>query len=128
MDLRVQLSSCVPSTNLETAGAEVLAADLVRYRDHPSVIGLAEFMNYPGIFDHDDVVLDKLVAFQGAHIDGHAPLVTGYELNAYGACGIHNCHETTNAAEAEEKLEEGLPGADPRRQRVQGCQRAGPRC
>ena len=108
MDLRVQLSSCVPSTNLETAGAEVLAADLVRYRGHPAVIGLAEFMNYPGIFDHDDVVLDKLVAFQGAHIDGHVPLVTGYELNAYGACGIHNCHETTNAAEAAEKLKKGF--------------------
>ena len=108
MDLRVQLSSCVPSTNLETAGAEVLAADLVRYRDHQAVIGLAEFMNYPGIFDHDDVVLDKLVAFQGAHIDGHVPLVTGYELNAYGACGIHNCHETTNAAEAAEKLKKGF--------------------
>lgn len=108
MDLRVQLSSCVPSTGLETSGATVTAADLVRYRDHPAVIGLAEFMSYPGIFDHEDDVLDKLVAFDGEHIDGHAPLLSGYELNAYAACGIRNCHESTNLDEAREKLKKGL--------------------
>ncbi|MFQ5784148.1 MAG: adenine deaminase [Alphaproteobacteria bacterium] len=108
MDLRVQLSSCVPSTRLETSGARLEAADLVRYRDHEAVIGLAEMMNFPGIFAHDDGVLDKLVAFDGAHIDGHAPLVSGCELNAYAACGIRNCHESTSAPEAREKLVKGL--------------------
>ncbi|MEZ4382264.1 MAG: adenine deaminase [Nannocystaceae bacterium] len=108
LDLRVQLSSCVPATHLETSGARLGAAELVRHRDHPQVIGLAEFMNFPGIFAKDDAVLDKLVAFEGAHIDGHAPLVRGYELNAYAACGIRNCHESTSLDEAREKLRKGI--------------------
>ena len=108
IDLRVQLSSCVPSSHLETSGARLTAADLVPHRDHPKVIGLAEFMNFPGVFMKDDEVLDKLVAFSDRHIDGHAPLVGGRELNAYLACGIKNCHETTSAPEAMEKLRKGM--------------------
>ncbi len=108
LDLRVQLSSCVPATHLETSGARLDAATLVRHRDHPQVIGLAEFMNFPGIFHKDEAVLDKLVAFEGDHIDGHAPLVRGYELNAYASCGIRNCHESTGLEEAREKLRKGL--------------------
>lgn len=108
MDLRVQLSSCVPATHLETAGGRLTAADLVPYRHHAKVIGLAEFMNGPGIFHKVPEVLDKIEAFWGAHIDGHAPLMHGYELNAYLACGIRNCHETTSEAEAWEKLRKGM--------------------
>ncbi len=108
LDLRVQLSSCVPATALETAGARLDAADLLRHRDHPKVIGLAEFMNFPGVLAKDEGVLDKLAAFQDGHIDGHAPLLRGRGLNAYLACGIRNCHETTSAEEAEEKLRKGM--------------------
>ena len=108
MDLRVQLSSCVPATELETSGARLEAADLVRHRDHPQVIGLAEFMNFPGVLHKDPGVLDKLAAFQGGHIDGHSPLVSGYDLNAYLSCGIKNCHETTGVEEAREKLRKGM--------------------
>jgi adenine deaminase len=108
LDLRVQLSSCVPSTHLETSGATLLAADLARYRDHPKVIGLAELMNFPGLLAKDPIVLDKLVAFAGRHIDGHCPLLRGRELNAYAACGVRNCHETVSADEAAEKLRKGM--------------------
>jgi adenine deaminase len=108
MDLRVQLSSCVPATHLETSGARLTAADLVPLRGHPKVIGLAEMMNFPGVLHHDDEVLDKLVAFADGHVDGHAPLVTGRDLNAYAACGIRNCHESTRLEEAREKLSKGL--------------------
>jgi adenine deaminase len=108
MDLRVQLSSCVPATALETSGARLSAADLVRYRDHPKVIGLAEFMNVPGVLNKDPECLDKLVAFADQHIDGHAPLVSGRSLNAYLACGVRNCHETTNPEEGREKLSKGM--------------------
>ena len=104
LDLFVQLSSCVPATELETSGARLEAPDLIRHMDHPRVLGLAEFMNFPGVFHKVDGVLDKLAAFDGRHIDGHAPLVSGKELNAYLSCGIRNCHETTSAAEAMEKL------------------------
>lgn len=108
MDLRVQLSSCVPATGIETSGARLGVEALAARINHPQVIGLAEFMNYPGIFHHDSEVLAKLVAFEGWHIDGHAPLVRGRELNAYLSCGIRNCHETTSAAEAWEKLRKGM--------------------
>ncbi len=108
LDLRVQLSSCVPATELETSGARLEAEDLVRHKDHPKVLGLAEFMNFPGVFHKVDGVLDKLAAFDGRHIDGHAPLLSGRELNAYLSCGIRNCHETTSAPEAMEKLRKGM--------------------
>jgi len=108
MDLRVQLSSCVPATHLETAGARIEAADLAPYRDDAKVIGLAEFMNFPGVLHRDPQVLEKLALFSGRHIDGHAPLVRGRDLNGYLAAGIRTEHESTTAAEAREKLSKGM--------------------
>lgn len=108
MDLRVNLSSCVPATHLETAGASLDAADLVALRDHPKVIGLAEFMNFPGVLFKDQGCLDKLSAFAGGHIDGHAPLLRGMDLNGYLAAGIRTDHECTTAAEAREKMAKGM--------------------
>ena len=108
MDIRVQLSSCVPATAFETSGATLLASDLVPLRSHPKVIGLAEFMNFPGVLNSDPDVLDKLVAFQDGHIDGHAPLVRGYDLNGYLTARIRTDHETTIAADGREKLKKGM--------------------
>ncbi|GAA0286520.1 adenine deaminase [Rhodovulum strictum] len=108
MDIRVNLSSCVPSTAMETAGARIGAEDLSRLMDHPRVIGLAEMMNYPGVLAGDPEVLAKLEAFRGRHVDGHAPLLSGRDLNGYVAAGIRTEHEATNAAEAREKLQRGL--------------------
>jgi adenine deaminase len=108
MDLRVQLSSCVPATHLETAGARLDAQDLLPYRGRPHGIGLAEFMNFPGVLAGDPMCLDKLVAFQDGHIDGHAPLVRGYDLNGYLSARIRTDHETTTAAEAREKIAKGM--------------------
>ncbi len=108
MDIRVQLSSCVPSTHMETAGARLEAADLVPLMDHPRVIGLAEFMNFPGVLHKDAGCLAKLEAFRGRHIDGHAPLLRGRDLNGYIAAGIRTEHEATTAEEALEKLRKGM--------------------
>jgi adenine deaminase len=108
MDIRVNLSSCVPSTEMETAGARIEADDLAALRDHPRVIGLAEFMNYPGVLHRDPGALAKLEAFRGRHIDGHAPLLSGRDLNAYIAAGIRTEHEATSPEEAREKLQKGM--------------------
>jgi adenine deaminase len=108
MDLRVQLSSCVPSTHMETTGAQLSAADLVPFMDHPKVIGLAEFMNYPGVLMKDPGCLEKLQAFQGRHIDGHAPLLRGNDLNGYISAGIRTEHEATTYDEGLEKLRKGM--------------------
>ena len=107
MDLRVQLSSCVPATPFETAGARLEVDDLLPLRAHPKVIGLAEFMNFPGVLAKDEGALRKLAAFQDAHIDGHCPLLRGHDLNAYLAAGVRTEHEATTAEEALEKLRKG---------------------
>lgn len=108
MSLYVQLSSCVPATHLETAGAALDAADLAALKGHPKTIGLAEFMNFPGVIHADPACLDKILAFTPGHIDGHAPLVTGLALNGYLAAGIRTDHEATALAEAREKLRKGM--------------------
>jgi adenine deaminase len=108
MDLRVQLSSCVPSTHMETAGAEIGAEDLAKVMGHPSGIGLAEFMNYPGVIHRDPGCMAKLRLFAGGHVDGHCPQLTGRDLNAYIAAGIRTEHEATTAEEAREKLRKGM--------------------
>ncbi|THD85861.1 adenine deaminase [Aliigemmobacter aestuarii] len=108
MDIRVQLSSCVPSTHMETAGARLEAADLIPLMDHPRVIGLAEFMNFPGVLMQDAGAMAKLQAWQGRHIDGHAPLLRGADLNGYITAGIRTEHEATTAEEALEKLRKGM--------------------
>ena len=108
MDLRVQLSSCVPATDFETSGGCLLAEDLLPFCDHRKVIGLAEFMNFPGVLARAPDVLDKLALFQNGHIDGHAPLLRGRDLNGYLAARIRTEHETTSADEAREKLLKGM--------------------
>ena len=108
MDLRVNLSSCVPATHLETGGARLEAADLAPLMHDAKVLGLAEFMNFPGVLAGAPDVLAKLALFQAGHIDGHAPLLRGLDLNGYLAAGIRTDHETTTADEALEKLAKGM--------------------
>ena len=108
MDIKVQLSSCVPSTDMETAGATILAEDLKPLMGHPSGIGLAEFMNFPGVLFQDPEVMKKLALFEDQHIDGHCPLLSGKDLNGYIAAGIRTEHEATTAEEALEKLQKGM--------------------
>jgi adenine deaminase len=108
MDIRVQLSSCVPATHLETSGADLPIEKLLPFRNHPKVIGLAEFMNFPGVIHKDPICMAKLEAFQGQHIDGHAPLLSGTGLNGYLSAGIRTEHECTTAAEALEKIRKGM--------------------
>ena len=76
--------------------------------DHQRVIGLAEFMNYPGVLHKDPGCMAKLQAFEGRHIDGHAPLLRGNDLNGYIAAGIRTEHEATTYDEGLEKLRKGM--------------------
>jgi adenine deaminase len=108
MTLRVNLSSCVPATALETSGARLEADDLAPLIDDPAVIGLAELMNFPGVIHKDPGMLAKLERFFGRHIDGHSPLLRSSELNAYLAVGVSTEHECTSLEEAEEKLAKGM--------------------
>jgi len=108
MRLHVNLSSCVPATELETAGARLEVGDLVELAEHPSVLGLAEVMNFPGLLAGDEALLAKVAAFADRHLDGHAPLLRGRALDAYLATGIRTDHEATGLEEGREKLEKGM--------------------
>ena len=109
LDLRVMVSSCVPATSFETNGAGVLdARALSPLLAHDKALGLAEVMNVPGVLNADPLVIDKLAAFDGRPLDGHAPLVRGQDLSAYACAGITSCHESSELDEAKDKLRKGI--------------------
>jgi adenine deaminase len=101
-------SSCVPATHMETAGARLEASDLEPLFEHPRVIGLAEVMNFPGVFLGAPDVLAKIEAAGDRPVDGHSPGLSGALLNAYTAAGIGSDHECTQLEEAREKLRCGM--------------------
>jgi len=106
----VMVSSCVPATHMETAGAELNASTLAPLFEEEGVLGLAEMMNFPGVVFGDPGVLEKLVAAaeKGVVIDGHAPGLVGRPLNAYISGGPGSDHECTTLEEAREKLRKGM--------------------
>lgn len=105
----VNLPSCVPATPFDEAGAVLTAEKLLPLYNHPRVIGLAEMMNYPGVLFGDSDVLQKLANAkkQGKIIDGHAPFLTGKDLDKYLSAGIQSDHECSDITEAKEKLKKG---------------------
>ncbi|MBX3390038.1 MAG: adenine deaminase [Phycisphaeraceae bacterium] len=103
------LSSCVPSSHLETSGARLEASDLAPLFDDPRVVALAEMMNFPGVVHADPNVLAKInLGLDRRIVDGHSPGLKGKPLQAYIAAGISSDHECTTAAEALEKLSRGM--------------------
>jgi len=104
----VMVPSCVPATHLETNGGVLRWSDLIPFKNDPWVIGLGEMMNYPGVLLRDQEVLDKLRAFFNRRIDGHAPGLSGRDLEAYVAAGIASDHECTTIEEAREKIRLGM--------------------
>ena len=104
----VMASSCVPATHMETSGASLDAGDLQPLFEHRRVIGLAEVMNFPGVFLGAPEVLAKIDAAGGRPVDGHAPGLSGLPLNAYIAAGVGSDHECTRLEEAREKLRRGM--------------------
>ncbi len=108
MDVLVLIPSCVPATNMETSGASLSALDLAEYRGQKGVLGLAEFLNVPGVLFGDSEVSQKLTDYAGTIRDGHSPMLRGRDLNAYLCAGIHGCHECTSADEAREKMRKGM--------------------
>jgi adenine deaminase len=108
VDFFIMLPSCVPATPLETAGARLTAGDLRLMIGDERIAGIAELMNYPGVYRGDERELAKIDAGKGKNIDGHAPGLTGHNLNAYVLAGVQSDHESTELAEAREKLRLGL--------------------
>jgi adenine deaminase len=108
LDFFIMLPSCVPATHLETAGARLTADDLALMIADERVAGVAELMNYPGVYLGQESELAKIRAGKGKAIDGHAPGLRGKNLNAYVLAGVRSDHESTELEEAEEKLRLGM--------------------
>ncbi|MFW6333090.1 MAG: adenine deaminase, partial [Thermodesulfobacteriota bacterium] len=110
VNILFSLPSCVPATEMETAGARLGAAELAPFMDEDRIIALAEMMNYPGVIHGDPDVLAKIDLAHTCRkpVDGHAPGLTGPDLHAYLAAGIASDHECTTAEEAREKLAAGM--------------------
>jgi adenine deaminase len=108
LDVYIMLPSCVPSTDFENAGATLLAEDLISLVNEKKVLGLGEMMNYPGVFFGNEKVHDKLLSFSEMPIDGHAPGVTGKDLNSYILSGVSTDHECVDHKELEEKVSKGM--------------------
>lgn len=108
LSMFVMAPSCVPATAMETSGATLRSHELAPLQSDPWVLGLAEVMNFPGVVHGDPEVLEKLRAFSGLVIDGHAPDLSGQDLAAYVAAGIGSDHECTSVEEAQEKLRNGM--------------------
>ena len=108
LDIYIMLPSCVPATELDTSGARLGAEELELLANQDNVLGLGEMMDFPGVIKRKKDVLDKLKIKSFVRIDGHAPGLTGHELNAYILGNIRSDHECTTAAEALEKLNAGL--------------------
>ncbi|WMM24745.1 adenine deaminase [Tissierella sp. MB52-C2] len=108
LDVHIMLPSCVPSTNFENAGAILKADDLKELLKEEDVIGLGEMMNYPGVISLDEDVLNKLALFKDKVIDGHGPMISGKDLNAYVASGIKTEHECSTTDEVLDRLRLGM--------------------
>lgn len=102
------LPSSVPATPFETAGGDFTAQDMAPFLQHPRVLGLGEAMCYPDVVQGQGAIMDKLRLCAGKPIDGHAPGLTGKELQTYKAAGVCTEHECTTFAEAVEKAQAGF--------------------
>ena len=108
VDFFIMLPSCVPATHLETAGAKLTADDLKLMIHDDRIAGVAELMNFPGVFLGMKNELAQIEAGKGKAIDGHAPGLRGKNLNAYALAGVRSDHESVEVGEAREKLRLGM--------------------
>ncbi|MGN1011885.1 MAG: adenine deaminase, partial [Clostridia bacterium] len=105
----VALPSCVPATRFDESGAVLGAADLEPFYDHSRVIGLGEVMDFPGVIAGNPDLMEKIAGavHRDVIINGHAPLLSGKDLDRYLSFGIADDHECSSAEEAKERIRKG---------------------
>lgn len=103
------MPSCVPATSLDESGANINSEIIKKYYNNDRILGLAEMMNYVGVVNCDDEVIQKLVDANNYNkkIDGHAPSLSSKELNSYVLTGVNSDHECSTIEEAKEKIRLG---------------------
>ena len=105
----VALPSCVPATRFDESGAVLGVADLEPLYDHSRVIGLGEVMDFPGVIAGNPDLMEKIAGavHRDVIINGHAPLLSGKDLDRYLSFGIADDHECSSAEEAKERIRKG---------------------
>jgi adenine deaminase len=108
LHVHIMIPSCVPSTMFESNGADISNEDVYSLKDREGILGLGEVMDYPSVIHAHNFMMDRLKMMDGKPIDGHAPLVSGKELNSYLLGKIRTDHECTNVTEMHEKMARGM--------------------
>lgn len=108
VDVYLMLPSCVPATEFETSGAVLEASSLEKFIENKRVLGLGELMDFNGVIEGKKKIIDKLNLAEDKIIDGHGPLISGKELNAYVIAGVKTEHECSTREEMEERLRRGM--------------------
>lgn len=110
MDIQFMIPSCVPATPFENAGAEICAEDMKTCISEKNVLGLGEFMDFPGVISAREDVLQKIVLAKQKEkmIDGHCPGISDLQLNAYAVAGIHTDHECITPEDLKERTSRGM--------------------
>ncbi len=108
LDVYLMMPSCVPSTSFENAGASLLAEDIKDMIQKNRILGLGELMDFPGVIAANDEILDKIEVTGDKIIDGHGPVISGKDLSAYVAAGIHTEHECSTVEEMIDRLRLGM--------------------
>lgn len=108
--VKLMVPSCVPALPFEDAGSVIDAGQTQALLEQPEFFGLGEMMNVPGIVNGDPEACSKVAAAVklGKPVDGHAPLCTGADLEAYARAGIRTDHECTTTAELRERISLGM--------------------
>lgn len=108
LDVFVMLPSCVPATPLETSGSSISHKELLYLIPEERVVGIGEMMNFPAVINGEEEIHKRIASAKWKKVDGHAPGVTGKDLNAYIFANIDSDHESTSALEAKEKIRKGM--------------------
>jgi adenine deaminase len=108
LNVHLMIPSCVPATKYENSGATISNEDIYSLKNREGILGLGEVMDYPSVIHAEKNMMDKLAVMQDKIIDGHAPGITGNELNAYLLNHIQTDHECTTVEELNEKVSRGV--------------------
>lgn len=108
LNVYMMIPSCVPATKDENSGAIITAQDIKKLKKHPRVIGLGEVMDYPSVIQGDRMIHEKIDVMKTSNIDGHAPDLCGFDLNAYAYAGIQTDHECTYPQPMIERIRRGM--------------------
>lgn len=110
LDIKYMLPSCVPATPFEHSGATIDADAMKAPIRNERILGLGEYMNFPGLIGANESDLDKIMTAKETVklIDGHSPGISGNDLNAYAAALVRTDHECSTVEEMTDRISRGL--------------------